>query len=148
VTNTGQGITVVDDFAHNPAKITAAVTAARGLAGRIIAVYQPHGFGPTRFLKDEYIAAFRTLFQERDSLYLIPIYYAGGTAQKDISSQDIIDGLGPVPFHAEAVQDRKQLLERLSADAKQGDCIIVMGARDPSLPALVRKIIEMFEKPF
>ncbi len=148
VTNTGQGITVVDDFAHNPAKITAAVTAARGLAGRIIAVYQPHGFGPTRFLKDEYIAAFRTLFQERDSLYLLPIYYAGGTAQKDISSQDIIDGLGPVPFHAEAVQDRKQLLERLSADAKQGDCIIVMGARDPSLPALVRKIIEMFEKPF
>ncbi len=148
ITNTRQGITVVDDFAHNPAKITAAVTAARGLAGRIIAVYQPHGFGPTRFLRNEYIAAFRTLFREGDSLYLLPIYYAGGTAQKDISSADIIDGLGPVPFRAEAVEDRKQLLEKLSADAKQGNCIIVMGARDPSLPALVRKIIEIVERPF
>ncbi len=148
ITQTRQGITVVDDFAHNPAKISAAVTAARGLAGRIIAVYQPHGFGPTRFLRNEYIAAFRSLFRDSDSLYLLPIYYAGGTAQKDISSQDIVDGLGPVPFHSEAVQDRKQLLERLSADAKQGDCIMVMGARDPSLPALVRKIIEMFEGPF
>jgi UDP-N-acetylmuramate--alanine ligase len=148
ITNTRQGITVVDDFAHNPAKITAAVTAARGLASRIIAVYQPHGFGPTRFLRNEYIAAFRALFREGDSLYLLPIYYAGGTAQKDISSGDIIDGLGPVPFHAEAVGDREQLLEKLSADAKHGDCIMVMGARDPSLPALVRKIIEMFEGPF
>jgi UDP-N-acetylmuramate--alanine ligase len=121
ITQTRRGITVVDDFAHNPAKISAAVTAARGLAGRIIAVYQPHGFGPTRFLRNEYIAAFRSLFRDSDSLYLLPIYYAGGTAQRDISSQDIIDGLGPVAFHAEAVQDRKQLLERLSADAKQGD---------------------------
>jgi len=148
ITNTRQNITVVDDFAHNPAKITAAVTAARGLADRIIAIYQPHGFGPTRFLRNEYIAAFRTLFRQGDSLYLLPIYYAGGTAQKDISSGDIIDGLAPVPFHAEAVQDREQLLARLSTDAKQGDCIIVMGARDPSLPALVRKIIEILEKPF
>jgi len=143
-TRTRQGITVVDDFAHNPAKISAAVTAARGLAGRIIAVYQPHGFGPTRFLRNEYIAAFRALFREGDSLYLLPIYYAGGTAQKDISSGDIIDGLGPVPFRAEAIENRAQLIPRLSADAKQGDCIIVMGARDPSLPALVKKIVEAF----
>ena len=94
---------MVDDFAHNPAKIAAAVNAARGLSERIIAVYQPHGFGPTRFLKDEYIATFRTIFQQNDSLYLLPIYYAGGTAQKDISSEDIIDGLGPVSFNAQAV---------------------------------------------
>ena len=60
ITETEQNVHVVDDFAHNPAKIAAAVSAARGLSGRIIAVYQPHGFGPTRFLKDEYIATFRT----------------------------------------------------------------------------------------
>jgi UDP-N-acetylmuramate--alanine ligase len=144
VTETGQGVHVVDDFAHNPAKIAAAVSAARGLSGRIIAVYQPHGFGPTRFLKDEYIATFRKIFRKDDSLYLLPIYYAGGTALKDISSEDIISGLDPVPFSAQALGGRDQLLTRLKADAKAGDCVLVMGARDPSLPVLVRRIVELF----
>src|SRR3990170_543471 len=144
VIGTKQNVHVVDDFAHNPAKIAAVVRAARGLSGRIIAVYQPHGFAPTRFLKDEYITTFLTAFREHDSLYLLPIYYAGGTAQKNISSEDIISGLGSITFHAEALSDRDELLIRLKADAKPEDCVLVMGARDPSLPALVMKIVEIF----
>jgi len=144
VIRTKQNVHVVDDFAHNPAKIAAVVSAARGLSGRILAVYQPHGFGPTRFLKDEYIATFRTAFRQHDSLYLLPIYYAGGTAQKNISSKDIIHGLDPVSFNAQAVHDRDELLTKLKADAKPEDCVLIMGARDPSLPALVKKVVEMF----
>ena len=144
VTGTRQNVHVVDDFAHNPAKIAAVVRAARGLSGRIIAVYQPHGFGPTRFLKDEYISTFRAAFRQQDSLYLLPIYYAGGTAQKNISSDDIINGLGPVPFIARTVKDRDELLARLKTDAKPEDCVLIMGARDPSLPGLVKKVVETF----
>lgn len=144
VTRTRQDVQVVDDFAHNPAKIAAVVRASRGLSSRIIALYQPHGFGPTRFLKDEYIATFRTIFRQNDSLYLLPIYYAGGTAQKDISSEDIIQGLGPVPFRAQAIQDRDELLDRLKTDARAGDCVLLMGARDPSLSAFVKRIVELF----
>ncbi len=144
LTGTAQNVHVIDDYAHNPAKIAAAVSAARGISERIIAVYQPHGFGPTRFLRDEYIAIFRSVLRRHDSLYLLPIYYAGGTAKKDISSVDIIAGLGPVPFSAQAVGDRGELLTGLQTDVRSGDCILVMGARDPSLPALVRKIVELF----
>lgn len=144
VTGTVQNVHVVDDFAHNPAKIAAAVNAARGISERIIAVYQPHGFGPTRFLRDEYTATFRSVFRQHDSLYLLPIYYAGGTANKDISSVDIITALGPVSFNAQAVRNRGELLTRLQTDVRSGDCILVMGARDPSLPALVRKIVDLF----
>jgi len=144
IVRTSRGITVIDDFAHNPAKITAAVSAAHNISDRTIAVYQPHGFGPTRFLKNEYIESFKKIFRPDDELYLLPIYYAGGTAQKDISSQDIIDGLGKVPFHAEAVKDRDELIEKIGSSARAGDCVIVMGARDPSLPALVKKITDMF----
>lgn len=143
---TKQNVYVVDDFAHNPAKIAAAVKAARGLSNRILAVYQPHGFGPTRFLKDEYIATFRTAFREQDALYLLPIYYAGGTVQKDISSEDIILGLGRVAFSAQAIRSRNELLDRLQSDAKPGDCVLLMGARDPSLPALVKTIVEIFSE--
>jgi len=144
LTRTKLNVQVVDDFAHNPTKIAAAVRAARGLSARIIAVYQPHGFGPTRFLKDEYLATFRTIFRQQDALYLLPIYYAGGTAQKDISSEDIITGLGPVAFTAKALRDRDELLASLQAGAGPGDCVLLMGARDPSLPALARKIVEVF----
>jgi UDP-N-acetylmuramate--alanine ligase len=144
VITTKQHVHVVDDFAHNPAKIAAAVRAARGLSSRIIAIYQPHGFGPTRFLKDDYIATFLTAFCPKDSLYLLPIYYAGGTAQKDISSEDIIHGLGPVSFNAHVVKDRAVLLARLKADVKSEDCVLIMGARDPSLPGLVKKVVEMY----
>ncbi len=143
VIDIGNGIHVVDDFAHNPAKIAAAVSAARGIAERIVAVYQPHGFGPTRFLRDEYISTFQSIFRENDILYLLPIYYAGGTAQRNISSEDIINGLGFVSFHAAAVKDREELLTRLQTVAKKNDCILVMGARDPSLPSFVRKIISL-----
>jgi len=144
VTRTKQNVYVVDDFAHNPAKIAAAVSAARGLSDRILAVYQPHGFGPTRFLKDDYIATFRTAFRQHDALYLLPIYYAGGTAQKNISSEDIIQGLDRVAYSAQAVHDRDELLAKLKTDVKPEDCVLIMGARDPSLPTLVKKVVEMF----
>jgi UDP-N-acetylmuramate--alanine ligase len=143
-TETTRHVHVVDDFAHNPAKIAAAVDAARGLSGRVVAVYQPHGFGPTRFLKDDYVAAFRAVFHEGDSLYLLPIYYAGGTAQKDISSEDLITALGPVPFRAKAPPDREKLLSMLEADVRPGDVLLIMGARDPSLPALARRAVHLF----
>ncbi len=147
ITQTKGRVSVIDDFAHNPAKITAALTAAKGLSARIIAVYQPHGFGPTRFLKDEYIAAFRAAMQPGDSLYLLPIYYAGGTAQKNISSEEIVEALGETEFVAKAIKDRDDLLTILKADARPGDAIIIMGARDPSLPRLVRQTIKLFGGP-
>lgn len=142
---TAAGITVVDDFAHNPAKIRAAVCAARTFAQRIIAIYQPHGFGPTRFLRNEYRELFGSLFTDKDTLCLLPIYYAGGTATKDISSQDLKNDQTGVPFTVMAPYSRDEVLSFLELHAKSGDCIIVMGARDPSLPVFVQKIAALFK---
>jgi UDP-N-acetylmuramate--alanine ligase len=145
VTRTSSGVIVVDDFAHNPAKIVAAVTAARTLSQRIIAVYQPHGFGPTAFLKDDYSEAFKSVFKKNDVLHLLPIYYAGGTAQRTIASQDLIDGMGSVSFKASAVDNRDDLQKKLKNEVLPGDCILLMGARDPSLPGLTASIAAQFE---
>ncbi len=142
VTRTKSGVTVVDDFAHNPAKIRAAVEAARGISKRIIAIYQPHGFAPTRFLLEEYAETFREIFKEGDLLLLLPIYYAGGTAVKDVSAADVIERTGPVDFEAHAVADREEAVARVVAHAKAGDTVLLMGARDPSLPFLGREIVE------
>ena len=144
IINTNDDVIVVDDFAHNPEKIKAALCAARGLAERIHVIYQPHGFGPTRFLKNEYIEVFRSQLTSADSLFLLPIYYAGGTAQQDISSADIIDGLGEVPYAASVPESRTELLEQLKKKVSPGDCVLLMGARDPSLSPFALKITDLF----
>jgi len=163
---TKSGVTVIDDFAHNPAKIRAAVTAAKKLSDKLIILYQPHGFGPTRFLRNEYVKTFREIVRPSDMLCLLPIYYAGGTAVKDITSQDIIDlikcGMGngagsfqnqgecenntPIrlPFNAMAVDGREEAITVIQQHVQKDSCIVIMGARDPSLSSFVSHIVECF----
>jgi len=145
VTRTAKGVAVIDDFAHNPEKIRAAASAAKQLSERIIAVYQPHGFGPTRFLKNEYAAAFKEIFRPTDTLCLLPIYYAGGTAVKDIESKDIIDLMGGVPFKAVAVNGRDDVVNIIeeAVSIHPDSAVLLMGARDPSLSGFARRIVDV-----
>jgi UDP-N-acetylmuramate--L-alanine ligase len=136
-----RGVEVVDDFAHNPAKIAATLVAARLRGKRILAVYQPHGFAPTRHLKNELIEAFAHGLRPLDRLWLPDIYYVGGTASKDISSRDVTEPLrarGLAAFH---VPDRSAIVPLIAAEAKAGDLVLVMGARDPSLSDFARSIL-------
>ncbi|MBN1356368.1 Mur ligase [bacterium] len=134
------GITVVDDYAHNPDKITASLKTARHLSKRIIAVYQPHGFGPTRFLKNDLISTFTRQLEPRDHLLLAPIFYAGGTVAKDIRSEDLVTGISR--FHKSVqMADRDAIPQIIRELAHPGDMVLVMGARDPSLPLLSRRIL-------
>src|SRR5262249_25426821 len=84
------GIEVIDDFAHNPAKIAAAIATARLRSTRILAVYQPHGYGPTRFLREDFVETFATRLSPGDHLWLLEIFYAGGTAVRDFSAADLV----------------------------------------------------------
>ena len=86
------GVTVIDDFAHNPAEIEAAMETARKASNRCFFVYQPHGFGPTNFTKDQLIKVFSTV-KDNEYLYLDEIYYGGGTVDKNISSKDLVDAV-------------------------------------------------------
>jgi len=140
VSRTSKGVTVIDDYAHNPDKIKAALLTARDFGKRIFAVFQPHGYGPTRFLKDELVETFAGLIRNTDEVYFLPIYYAGGTVKKDISSEDLAVGVSQRGIMSYAPQDRKALLAHLARRAKPGDAVILMGARDPTLSSLAREI--------
>jgi UDP-N-acetylmuramate--alanine ligase len=135
-------VTVVDDFAHNPAKIRAALATARlRKPGCILAVYQPHGFGPTRFLKQDLIQAFAESLEPRDHLWLLDIFYAGGTATRDLSSADLAAGIAARGIAAMVAPDRQVLVESIAEAAAPGDLVLVMGARDPSLTELCQDIL-------
>jgi UDP-N-acetylmuramate--alanine ligase len=140
VSRTPKGITVIDDYAHNPDKIKAAILTARDFGTRIFAVFQPHGYGPTRFLKDELVETFARLIRHTDELYFLPIFYAGGTVKKDISSEDLADWVRERGVRSYAPQSRKGLMADLAQRVKPGDAVMVMGARDPTLSLLAQEI--------
>jgi len=127
---------IVDDYAHNPHKLAALMTAAQPLRERICYIFQPHGFGPTRMMKDEYIEAFSRGLRDSDHLILLPIFYAGGTASRDISSQDLAAGIKKNGRSVEAVKDRNEVIRGL----ERWDNYIIMGARDETLSAFARSI--------
>src|SRR5262249_54763850 len=86
---TAAGIRVVDDFAHNAEKIRAALTTAQAAASRVVAVFQPHGFGPARFQRGELRELLPALLRPVDRFCYAEIFYAGGTVTRDPSSRDL-----------------------------------------------------------
>ena len=127
---------VIDDYAHNPHKIKCLMHTLQATHDRICYVFQPHGFGPTRLMKDGYVAAFSEGLRADDLLILLPIYYAGGTAAKDISSEDIAGPVRASGHRALCVQDRKEVhVQREGYDA-----CVVFGARDDTLADIAKEV--------
>jgi len=136
-----RGVRVYDDFAHSPSKIEAAIEAVRAAgAQRVFAVFQPHGFGPSRFMRRNLAELFTRALGPGDRAFILPIYYVGGTTPKDISSDEIASEACALGASVEAVPGRASLLVRLKESAGENDTILVMGARDESLRDLCRHI--------
>ncbi|TMQ59124.1 MAG: UDP-N-acetylmuramate--alanine ligase [Candidatus Eisenbacteria bacterium] len=133
------GIEVFDDFAHNPVKIRMAIEALRP-RGALWIFYQPHGYGPTRFFRDELIETFREALRPEDRLLLAPIYDAGGTADRTIRSEHIADPLADAGISARVVSTRDEAARQIVAGTRRGDRVVVMGARDDTLPSFARAI--------
>lgn len=139
---TKKNITVIDDFAHNPEKIAASLSALKEYEGRLIVVYQPHGFKPTKMMRAGIVEAFDRLLSLDDTLIMQEIYYAGGTAQKDISSADIVRDLEKTGKRVHFIPNRKKITTLLKGLASKGDRIVVMGARDETLSDFAYSIYE------
>ena len=137
-----KGVTVIDDFAHNPDKIAATLATLKAQPGRVIATFQPHGFGPTRFLKDGLVTAFVDGVDDDDLVILSEIFYAGATAQKDISSGELVKEIVQGGRKAEYIAKRDDIVGRIIDEVREGDRVVVMGARDDSLTDFAREIFE------
>ncbi|MCL5022466.1 MAG: Mur ligase domain-containing protein [Nitrospirae bacterium] len=133
---------VIDDYAHNPHKIAALMETAGRLRDRVCYIFQPHGFGPTKMMKKEYVAVFREKLRTSDHLILLPIFYEGGTAAKDISSRDLAELIGAEGRSVETVEQREAVLERL----EQWDACVVFGARDETLSDFAKEIAERLRR--
>lgn len=136
------GITVIDDFAHNPDKVLASMQALKAFPGRLIIMFQPHGFSPMRFMGKEIINSFCQTMDNRDILLMPEIYFAGGTVTKDISSADFIKLAQQNKKQAHFFENREGVKEFILTHAQSSDRIIIMGARDNTLPDFCREILK------
>lgn len=133
-------IWVIDDYAHNPAKVAAAISACQPLASKVIAWFQPHGYGPTRFLRNDFVEEISKTLREEDEIWMSEIFYAGGTATKDISSNDLINDIKQKGKKAYFVENRIDLLNSLRPHLQKGAVLLLMGARDPSLESFAKEL--------
>lgn len=137
---------IIDDYAHNPQKIAASISALRPYCDRLVAVFQPHGFGPTKFMRDELIDVFASHIQPGDVLFLLDVYYAGGTADACISSGELVEDLLQRGIDARHVRDREQAIHDIVALASGRTTIPVMGARDDTLTDFCQDIAKAVAK--
>jgi len=141
VVGTAGDITVIDDFAHNPDKIAATLKTLHAFDGRLLILFQPHGFGPLKLMKSEFIDGFAGLMREDDVLLMPePVYY-GGTTDRSVGSEDIASGVRAAGRQAEALATRADCGDRIVAIAKPGDRVIVMGARDDTLSTFAAELL-------
>ena len=127
------GVWLVDDYAHNPAKCAASIKACQPVAEKLIAWFQPHGYAPTKFLREDYIKEIAAALRPQDEIWMSEIFYAGGTAVKDISANDLINDLKALHVKAFFVEDRSEFPQAVQSHLNDDCVVLLMGARDPSL---------------
>jgi len=135
---------VFDDYAHNIEKIISIISTSQEISdGKVYAVFQPHGYGPFKFMKDDLFKALEKTLKELDQFILLPVFYAGGTSSFSPKAKDVLSDYN---FKTSAENrylyfDTRSSAEKyLSSIPGENDIILVMGARDGSLSQWAREI--------
>ena len=136
------GVWVIDDYAHNPVKCAAAIAACQPVAQKVIAWFQPHGYGPTRFLRNDFVKEIAAVLRPQDEIWMSEIFYAGGTAVKDISANDLISDIKALGKNAFFVEDRNLFLNMARPHLTADSVLLLMGARDPGLEAFSKSVFQ------
>ncbi len=146
VVGTARGITVIDDFAHNPDKIAATLATLHDFPGRLLLMFQPQGFGPLRLMINQFITCFKQNMRDDDILLMPEPLYYGGTTDRSVSSGNIVEGVRAAGRQAFALKDRAQCGVKLLELAKAGDRIVIMGARDDTLSVFASELLAAIAK--
>ncbi len=146
IVGAANGVSVIDDFAHNPDKIAATLSTLHAFPGRLLIMFQPHGYGPLRQLKDAFIECFARNLREGDVLIMPDPAYFGGTVDRSVTSRDVVCGVQAQGRSAYVFPDRAVCGDKLAELAQPGDRIVVMGARDDTLSQFAADLLARLTK--
>ena len=135
------GAAVIDDYAHNPEKLAAAwTTLSAAFPAGVCAVWRPHGYAPLRKMLEGLVTVFARVCRPVDTLLLLPVYDAGGTADRSLGSDILASQLGEKGVTVMTVQTLEEAEARMRAKAFPGGALVTFGARDPGLPRLAARL--------
>jgi UDP-N-acetylmuramate--alanine ligase len=135
------GVTVIDDFGHNPDKVGATLATLKAHPGRVIAFFQPHGYGPLRQMGAELADTFARMLGCDDVTILCDPVYFGGTVDRSEGSERIVRLIGEGGGKAEHIASREDCGRRIAEIARPGDHIVIMGARDDTLARFAKDVL-------
>lgn len=135
-------IAVYDDFGHNPDKIAASLHALKEFSGRLIVMFQPHGFGPLRLFGKELCDVFVQHLDAQDILVMPEVFYAGGTVDRSVTAKHIIENIKNRGRQAYWFESREEIAPFIQRQAHSGDRVIIMGARDDTLHTFAHSVYE------
>ena len=139
-------VTVIDDFGHNPEKCAATLRTLRQHPGRVIAFFQPHGYGPLRQMGAELAETFaRELGPEDRVLISDPVYF-GGTVDRSEGAERLVrlieEAGADKGIRADYIPNRKAIGDRIARIVRPGDRVVVMGARDDTLTEFAKGLFD------
>ena len=134
------GVWLIDDYAHNPVKCAASIMACQPVAKKVVAWFQPHGYAPTKFLRNDFADEIARALRPTDEIWMSEIFYAGGTTTKDISSNDLVKDLIARGANAFFVENRGDLVLSIRSHLTDNCVLLLMGARDPSLEQFAKQV--------
>jgi UDP-N-acetylmuramate--alanine ligase len=136
------GVAVIDDFGHNPDKIAATLDTLHVFPGRLLLMFQPHGYGPLKVMRRELVEMFAARLGSEDLLVLPDPVYHGGTTNREVTSAHIVAEVSATGRNALHIPERDAAAAHLVAEARPGDRIVLMGARDDTLSLLAQEMVE------
>ena len=125
------GVTLVDDYAHLPAEIAAALAAARShpsATGRVIAVFQPNRFHRIAAMADAYAHC----FEAADHVVITDVYASGTAPIEGVTGELVVDAVRAAHPHCDIVwaPRRGDIVRAVSDYMRPGDICISMGCGD------------------
>ena len=123
-----RGVRVFDDYAHHPAEVEAALTAARSVIGdgRIIAIHQPHLYSRTRDMAGEFAAVYERV---ADHTVVLDVYGAREDPVPGVTGALVAERFAD-PSDVDFLPDWQQAAERAAAVARDGDIIVTLSCGD------------------
>jgi UDP-N-acetylmuramate--alanine ligase len=135
------------DFAHNPEKVTASLLATQNLGYPVVYVFQPHGYGPLKFMLKEFANAFQKTLRKEDTLIVLTVYDAGGTADRSVTAADLVTKINRTMIKPQALVLTMNSREALKSWARKNvvgkKSWVITGARDETLRDLREEIVNI-----
>jgi UDP-N-acetylmuramate--alanine ligase len=91
-------------------------------------------------LRNDFVEEIANALRPDDEIWMSEIYYAGGTAVKDISANDLIKDLQAKGCNAFFVENRNDFVATVKSHLQENNVLLLMGARDPSLADFAKEV--------